>query len=193
MPAPPAAGSSHPPGPCHDEACGRCFEQCVLCPARVRKGDNSHLLEHLATQRRRSQRRGRQCSCCQDLMCTCLADGAKPEDLRNAHFQGVPSPVTVVTGYLGSGKSTLVDAICGAASEGRQPQRAGYSAEADRGRGSLRVAVLVNEYADTAGLERAAGLNAAAHFPRDEWIELGGGGSGPLAEGLCAARGHWRG
>eukprot|EP01062_Namystynia_karyoxenos_P072800 TRINITY_DN6925_c0_g1_i2.p1 TRINITY_DN6925_c0_g1~~TRINITY_DN6925_c0_g1_i2.p1 ORF type:complete len:479 (+),score=152.69 TRINITY_DN6925_c0_g1_i2:69-1505(+) len=161
-PRPAGAAGAHPVGDCGDEACDRCYERCVLCPQRVPKGDTEHLLAHLAAQRRQSQQSKRQCSCCLDAVCTCIQEGADPRALKGGIFAGVPSPVTVITGFLGSGKSTLVDAICAAAmAQGR-----------DRG---LRVAVLVNEFADTAGIERAAGLGGAARLHREDWLELGGG------------------
>eukprot|EP00756_Hemistasia_phaeocysticola_P023839 Hpha_TRINITY_DN15915_c5_g3::TRINITY_DN15915_c5_g3_i1::g.73253::m.73253 len=143
---------------CDDPSCDKCFEPCVLCPQRVRRDDNTHLLSHLAAQRRTSQMQRRVCSCCLDAACTCIAAGASPSDLNGPHFEGVPSKVTVVTGFLGSGKSTLVSKLCEEAEQKGE-----------------RLAVLVNEYADTTGLERAAGAGGSKVLHRDEWVELGGG------------------
>jgi G3E family GTPase len=103
-----------------------------------------------------------------------------------------PVPVTLVTGFLGAGKSTLVNHIL----------------TADHG---LRIAVILNELGAEAGIERPAldagrrgdendeeeALDAAALVPVEEWVELANGclccsaKSGFLAalEALLAKRG----
>ncbi|KAJ6852049.1 COBW domain-containing protein 1 isoform X1 [Iris pallida] len=69
-----------------------------------------------------------------------------------------PSPVgvTVITGYLGAGKSTLIN----------------YVLNAKHGR---RIAVILNEFGEEIGVERAMINEGEGGTPVEEWVELANG------------------
>eukprot|EP00884_Botryococcus_braunii_P000018 jgi/Botrbrau1/10016/Bobra.0012s0103.1 len=67
-------------------------------------------------------------------------------------------PITLITGYLGAGKTTLVNRILSA------PH-------------GLRVAVILNEFGEEVGIEKALLKNPedASAFALEEWVELANG------------------
>ncbi|KAL0048912.1 hypothetical protein WJX82_002154 [Trebouxia sp. C0006] len=67
-------------------------------------------------------------------------------------------PVTLITGFLGAGKTTLVHHILNASHK-------------------YRIAVIVNEFGDTSGIERAAVTSGQGDVvvPAEEWVELANG------------------
>ena len=64
-------------------------------------------------------------------------------------------PVTIVTGYLGSGKSTLLDTI------------ARHSTK--------RLAIILNEFGDTAAIEKLVTVLDSEKGAVQEWLDLGNG------------------
>lgn len=78
------------------------------------------------------------------------------------HGVGNDSPetvgVTVITGYLGAGKSTLVNHI--------------LSTESRRGK---KIAVILNEFGEEVGVERAMINEGEEGALVEEWVELGNG------------------
>lgn len=72
----------------------------------------------------------------------------KPE--KNAKI-----PITIVTGYLGSGKSTLLDAITRTSSK--------------------RLAIILNEFGDTAAIEKLVTVTDSERGAVQEWLDLGNG------------------
>eukprot|EP00897_Mesotaenium_endlicherianum_P005847 jgi/Mesen1/5290/ME000263S04398 len=67
-----------------------------------------------------------------------------------------PVPITIITGYLGAGKTTLVN----------------YVLTAKHGQ---RIAVIVNEFGMELGMERALVSEGADAALVEEWVELGNG------------------
>lgn len=66
-------------------------------------------------------------------------------------------PITIITGYLGSGKSTLLDLIT----------------KNSKGR---RIAVILNEFGDTAAIEKSLTINESDSGKQyEEWLDLGNG------------------
>lgn len=64
-------------------------------------------------------------------------------------------PVTIVTGYLGSGKSTLLDAIARTSAK--------------------RLAIILNEFGDTAAIEKLVTVTGSERGAVQEWLDLGNG------------------
>ncbi|GEQ72487.1 hypothetical protein JCM33374_g6174 [Metschnikowia sp. JCM 33374] len=64
-------------------------------------------------------------------------------------------PVTIVTGYLGSGKSTLLDMV------GRTSNK--------------RLAIILNEFGDTAAIEKSVTIQDDKNGAVQEWLDLGNG------------------
>ncbi|KAL6566442.1 hypothetical protein OROGR_002057 [Orobanche gracilis] len=67
-----------------------------------------------------------------------------------------PVGVTVITGYLGAGKSTLVNYIL-------------------NGRHGKRIAVILNEFGEEIGIERAMINEGEGGALVEEWVELANG------------------
>lgn len=90
----------------------------------------------------------------QDLVSEAKVEAANKQ-LDTFDDNGSRIPVTIITGYLGSGKSTLVEKLVSSA-HGR------------------RIAVIVNEFADTGEIERAMTVrDGPAKY--EEWLDLGNG------------------
>lgn len=64
-------------------------------------------------------------------------------------------PVTIVTGYLGSGKSTLLDTIARTSTK--------------------RLAIILNEFGDTAAIEKLVTVTDSEKGAVQEWLDLGNG------------------
>lgn len=64
-------------------------------------------------------------------------------------------PITIVTGYLGSGKSTLLDVI------GKTSKK--------------RLAIILNEFGDTAAIEKSVTIQDSDNGAVQEWLDLGNG------------------
>ncbi|KAG7872713.1 hypothetical protein KL938_005291 [Ogataea parapolymorpha] len=64
-------------------------------------------------------------------------------------------PITIVTGYLGSGKSTLLEQIAK--------------------KGDRRIAVILNEFGDSAAIEKSLTVKAGNSQEYEEWLDLGNG------------------
>lgn len=64
-------------------------------------------------------------------------------------------PITIVTGYLGSGKSTLLDVI------GRTSKK--------------RLAIILNEFGDSAAIEKSITIQDDQKGAVQEWLDLGNG------------------
>ncbi|KAG7832303.1 hypothetical protein KL920_000638 [Ogataea angusta] len=64
-------------------------------------------------------------------------------------------PITIVTGYLGSGKSTLLEQIAK--------------------KGDRRVAVILNEFGDSAAIEKSLTIKGGNSQEYEEWLDLGNG------------------
>ncbi|OBA23738.1 cobW-domain-containing protein [Metschnikowia bicuspidata var. bicuspidata NRRL YB-4993] len=64
-------------------------------------------------------------------------------------------PVTIVTGYLGSGKLTLLDMVARTSNK--------------------RLAVILNEFGDTAAIEKLVTITGADRGAVQEWLDLGNG------------------
>lgn len=64
-------------------------------------------------------------------------------------------PITIVTGYLGSGKSTLLDVV------GRTSNK--------------RLAIILNEFGDTAAIEKSVTIQDSEKGAVQEWLDLGNG------------------
>lgn len=64
-------------------------------------------------------------------------------------------PITIVTGYLGSGKSTLLDTIA------RNSNK--------------RLAIILNEFGDTAAIEKLVTVTDSEKGAVQEWLDLGNG------------------
>lgn len=64
-------------------------------------------------------------------------------------------PITIITGYLGSGKSTLLEAI------GRTSNK--------------KLAIILNEFGDTAAIEKSVTIRDADNGSVQEWLDLGNG------------------
>ncbi|KAK3042317.1 hypothetical protein RJ639_002363 [Escallonia herrerae] len=82
-----------------------------------------------------------------------------PSDQSNQHHtsaEGPPVGVTVITGYLGAGKSTLVNHIL----------------NAQHGK---RIAVILNEFGEEIGVERAMINEGEGGALVEEWVELANG------------------
>lgn len=81
-----------------------------------------------------------------------------PQDSKNPagiHAQS-PVGVTVITGYLGAGKSTLIN----------------YILSANHGK---KIAVILNEFGEEIGVERAMINEGDGGAPVEEWVELANG------------------
>ncbi|XP_051144625.1 uncharacterized protein LOC127260755 [Andrographis paniculata] len=89
-----------------------------------------------------------------------IDDGNPPVELRgNQHSdasQAPPVGVTVITGYLGAGKSTLVNHIL-------------------NGQHGKRIAVILNEFGEEIGVERAMINEGDDGALVEEWVELANG------------------
>ena len=66
-------------------------------------------------------------------------------------------PITILTGFLGAGKSTLLNQIL------------------TRKETSTRFAVIMNEFGDTAEIEKAVSIQSAGKEAVEEWLELPNG------------------
>lgn len=66
-------------------------------------------------------------------------------------------PITILTGFLGAGKSTLLNQIL------------------TRKETSTRFAVIMNEFGDTAEIEKAVSIQRAGEGAVEEWLELPNG------------------
>lgn len=64
-------------------------------------------------------------------------------------------PITIVTGYLGSGKSTLLEMI------GKTSKK--------------RLAIILNEFGDTAAIEKSVTIQDSDSRAVEEWLDLGNG------------------
>lgn len=64
-------------------------------------------------------------------------------------------PITIITGYLGSGKSTLLEMI------GRTSKK--------------RLAIILNEFGDTAAIEKSVTIQDSSNEAVEEWLDLGNG------------------
>ncbi|GME82966.1 unnamed protein product [Ambrosiozyma monospora] len=64
-------------------------------------------------------------------------------------------PVTIITGYLGSGKSTLLNQIAK--------------------RGDRKLAVILNEFGDSIGIEKSLTVQDKENGSYEEWLDLGNG------------------
>lgn len=64
-------------------------------------------------------------------------------------------PITIITGYLGSGKSTLLDVI------GKTSNK--------------RLAIILNEFGDTAAIEKSVTIQDSDKGAVQEWLDLGNG------------------
>lgn len=64
-------------------------------------------------------------------------------------------PITIVSGYLGSGKSTLLDVI------GRTSNK--------------RLAIILNEFGDTAAIEKSVTIQESGSSAVQDWLDLGNG------------------
>lgn len=64
-------------------------------------------------------------------------------------------PITIVTGYLGSGKSTLLEMI------GKTSKK--------------RLAIILNEFGDTAAIEKSVTIQDQDSRAVEEWLDLGNG------------------
>lgn len=64
-------------------------------------------------------------------------------------------PITIITGYLGSGKSTLLDVI------GKTSNK--------------RLAIILNEFGDTAAIEKSVTIQDSDNGAVQEWLDLGNG------------------
>lgn len=64
-------------------------------------------------------------------------------------------PVTIITGYLGSGKSTMLGSVSK--------------------RGGRRMAVILNEFGDTSAIERSLTVQDPSQDQIEEWVDLGNG------------------
>ncbi|KAG7691431.1 hypothetical protein KL930_005269 [Ogataea haglerorum] len=64
-------------------------------------------------------------------------------------------PITIITGYLGSGKSTLLEEIAK--------------------KGDRRIAVILNEFGDSAGIEKSLTIKEGNSQEYEEWLDLGNG------------------
>ncbi|KAI8846096.1 CobW/HypB/UreG, nucleotide-binding domain-containing protein, partial [Chytridium lagenaria] len=67
-----------------------------------------------------------------------------------------PVPVTIVTGYLGSGKSTLVNSLLTDETHGK------------------RIAVILNEFGDSSGIDKSLTVGKNGETA-EEWLELNNG------------------
>ncbi|CDK25837.1 unnamed protein product [Kuraishia capsulata CBS 1993] len=77
---------------------------------------------------------------------------------QRQQLEDVPSkkvPVTIITGYLGSGKSTLLEQIAK--------------------RGDRKLAVILNEFGDSAPIEKALTVKDKNNQAYEEWLDLGNG------------------
>ncbi|KAJ3233345.1 hypothetical protein HDU81_002326 [Chytriomyces hyalinus] len=77
-------------------------------------------------------------------------------DESAADQQYAPVPVTIVTGFLGSGKTTLVTRILTDQTHGK------------------RIAVLLNEFGDSAGIDKSLTVGQNGQ-EAEEWLELNNG------------------
>ncbi|GJR03166.1 COBW domain-containing protein 1 isoform X2 [Tanacetum coccineum] len=75
---------------------------------------------------------------------------------QNTHDELPPVGVTVITGYLGAGKSTLVNYIL-------------------NGKHGKRIAVILNEFGEEIGVERAMINEGEGGAVVEEWVELANG------------------
>ncbi|GJU50839.1 COBW domain-containing protein 1 isoform X1 [Tanacetum coccineum] len=75
---------------------------------------------------------------------------------KNTHDELPPVGVTVITGYLGAGKSTLVNYIL-------------------NGKHGKRIAVILNEFGEEIGVERAMINEGEGGAVVEEWVELANG------------------
>lgn len=64
-------------------------------------------------------------------------------------------PITIVTGYLGSGKSTLLDVISKTSNK--------------------RLAIILNEFGDSAAIEKSVTIQDSEKGAVQEWLDLGNG------------------
>lgn len=64
-------------------------------------------------------------------------------------------PITIVTGYLGSGKSTLLDVISKTSNK--------------------RLAIILNEFGDSAAIEKSVTIQDSENGAVQEWLDLGNG------------------
>lgn len=64
-------------------------------------------------------------------------------------------PITIITGYLGAGKSTLLEMI------GRTSNK--------------RLAIILNEFGDTAAIEKSVTIQDSGNEAVQEWLDLGNG------------------
>ncbi|WPK24495.1 hypothetical protein PUMCH_001769 [Australozyma saopauloensis] len=64
-------------------------------------------------------------------------------------------PITIITGYLGSGKSTLLEKI------GKTSNK--------------RLAIILNEFGDTAAIEKSVTIQDSDKEAVEEWLDLGNG------------------
>ncbi|KAG5522456.1 hypothetical protein RHGRI_034588 [Rhododendron griersonianum] len=78
------------------------------------------------------------------------------DDQRRKVVEGSPVGVTVITGYLGAGKSTLVN----------------YILHTEHGK---RIAVILNEFGEEIGVERAMINEGEGNALVEEWVELANG------------------
>ncbi|KAF7123577.1 hypothetical protein RHSIM_Rhsim12G0135500 [Rhododendron simsii] len=78
------------------------------------------------------------------------------DDQRRKVVEGSPVGVTVITGYLGAGKSTLVN----------------YILHTEHGK---RIAVILNEFGEEIGVERAMINEGEGDALVEEWVELDNG------------------
>ncbi|CAK9186190.1 unnamed protein product [Ilex paraguariensis] len=81
---------------------------------------------------------------------------SQPSDQRLENTEASPVGVTVITGYLGAGKSTLVN----------------YILNAQHGK---RIAVILNEFGEEIGVERAMINEGEGGALVEEWVELANG------------------
>ncbi|KAJ3673112.1 hypothetical protein LUZ60_006486 [Juncus effusus] len=79
-----------------------------------------------------------------------------PEILPPELVAGVPVGVTVITGYLGAGKSTLVNYVL-------------------NGQHGKKIAVILNEFGEEIGVERAMINEGEGGALVEEWVELANG------------------
>ncbi|XP_024377296.1 uncharacterized protein [Physcomitrium patens] len=80
----------------------------------------------------------------------------RDEDHGNVGEQAESVGITMITGYLGAGKTTLVN----------------YILNEKHGR---RIAVILNEFGDELGIEKAMVNDGAGGALVEEWVELGNG------------------
>ncbi|VFQ64515.1 unnamed protein product [Cuscuta campestris] len=90
---------------------------------------------------------------------TAVDEFTQPSTLISHHLEATGSPpvgVTVITGYLGAGKSTLIN----------------YILSAQHGK---KIAVILNEFGEDLGVERAMINDGESGGLVEEWVELANG------------------